>query len=252
MSLRRFGRSYAGIHAARAQPVGGPGDGACTTHAPECQLSVDAIVRDHKLYADPEYVQSTDAFHPDVKHFVQAVAWPVVADFDETGAQGPPGSMGNPEWRSRFLEDRCWRSHWNSRYQRRRASPDGRFVTTCSGRFGGLTSVASFRFQDDGRLTFVQAVKSSTGKFAGGNQLAVSPDGRSVYAAGTLSGVVACASRNPETGTLTPRGVVPDGGPQGGGGKTNSPAGVTISHDGKFVYVATEDKSSISIFRRNF
>jgi 6-phosphogluconolactonase (cycloisomerase 2 family) len=129
--------------------------------------------------------------------------------------------------------------------------PDGRFVTTCSGRFGGPTTVASFRYQDDGHLTFVQAVKSTAGKFAGGNQLGVSPDGRSVYAAGTLSGVVACAGRDPATGTLTPRGVVPDGGPQKGAGATKSPAGITISHDGKFVYVATEDKSAISIFRRN-
>jgi 6-phosphogluconolactonase (cycloisomerase 2 family) len=129
--------------------------------------------------------------------------------------------------------------------------PDGRFVTTCSGRFGGPTSVASFRYGDDGHLSFVQAIKASAGKFVGGNQLAISPDGRSVYAAGTLSGVIAPAGRDPATGKLSPRGVVPDGGPPGTPGTTMSPAGVTVSRDGKFVYVSTEDKSSISIFRRN-
>ena len=130
-------------------------------------------------------------------------------------------------------------------------SRDGRFLTTSSGRFGGPTTVASFKFGEDRHLTFVQAIKSSGTKFAGGNQLAVSPDGRSIYAAGTLSGVVACAGRDPATGTLSTRGVVPDGGPQGSSGKTMSPAGVMISPDGRFVYVATEDKSSISIFRRS-
>ena len=196
------------------------------------------------------------AFHPDGKTLFVASCRPgalVVADFDrENGAV----KVRQILWAARnggrdFSKADVGEVTGIQGINDVVTGPDGRFVTTCSGRFGGLTSVASFRYQDDGHLTFVQAVKSSTGKFAGGNQLAVSPDGRSVYAAGTLSGVVACASRDPATGTLTPRGVVPDGGPQGGGGKTNSPAGVTISHDGKFVYVATEDNSSISIFRRN-
>jgi 6-phosphogluconolactonase (cycloisomerase 2 family) len=196
------------------------------------------------------------AFHPDGKTLFVASCRPgalVVSDFDR----------GNGELKVRQI---LWSARTGGRDFSKAdvgevtgiqgvndvvTGPDGRFVTTCSGRFGGPTSVASFRYQDDGHLTFVQAVNSSTGKFAGGNQLAVSPDGRSVYAAGTLSGVVACAGRDPATGTLTPRGVVPDGGPQAGAGKTLSPAGVTISHDGKFVYVATEDKSAISVFRRN-
>jgi 6-phosphogluconolactonase (cycloisomerase 2 family) len=130
-------------------------------------------------------------------------------------------------------------------------SADGRFVTTCSGRFGGPTLVTSFKYGDDGRLSFIHGAKGLGTKFAGGNQLAVSPDGRSVYAAGTLSGTIACAIRDPQTGGLTPGPAIPDGVPPGEPGKTMSPSGITISPDGKFVYVATEDKNAISIFRRD-
>ncbi len=131
------------------------------------------------------------------------------------------------------------------------ASPDGRFVTTCSGRFGGTTAVTSFKFGDDRHLALVSWTKSSGAKFLGGNQLAVTPDGQRVYAAGTLSGVIAVAARDPKSGDLLPSGTVPDGGPPSQSGKTKSPAGVAVSSDGRFVYVATEDKNAISIFRRN-
>jgi 6-phosphogluconolactonase (cycloisomerase 2 family) len=128
--------------------------------------------------------------------------------------------------------------------------PDGRFITTSAGRFSGPTVVASFKYGDDGHLSCVQAVKSTSTKFAGGNQVAVSPDGLSVYAAGTISGVIACASRDPKTGRLATGVVVPDGGPVGGPPNTMGAAGVTISADGRFVYVATEDKSTVSVFER--
>jgi DNA-binding beta-propeller fold protein YncE len=40
--------------------------------------------------------------------------------------------------------------------------------------------------------------------------------------------------------------TIPDGGKGGGYGAT----GIGISPDGRFVYVATEDKKTVSIFRR--
>ncbi len=126
--------------------------------------------------------------------------------------------------------------------------PDGRFITTSAGRFSGPTVVASFKYGDDGHLACVQAVKSTSTRFAGGNQVAVSPDGCSVYAAGTISGVIACASRDPQTGRLATGVVVPDGGSTGGPPSTMGAAGVTVSADGRFVYVATEDKSTVSVF----
>lgn len=133
-------------------------------------------------------------------------------------------------------------------------SPDSRYLVTSSGRFGGATAITSFRYGDDGRLSFVTGIKSSGQKggrgFVGGNQAAITPDGRAVYVAGTITGVVACAGRDPATGSLVPGRAVPDGGPQGRPGQ-NGAAGVTISADGKFVYVATEDKNTLSVFERH-
>ncbi|MHB1557222.1 MAG: lactonase family protein, partial [Isosphaeraceae bacterium] len=133
-------------------------------------------------------------------------------------------------------------------------SPDGKYLVTCSGRFGGPTTLTSFRYHDDGKLSYIIGIES-TGKkggddqaFVGGNQVAITPDGREVYAAATVSGVVACVARDPAIGSLVPGKVVPDGGPKGQ--DVNGAAGVTVSADGKFVYVATEDKKTLSVFRR--
>ncbi len=133
-------------------------------------------------------------------------------------------------------------------------SPDAKYLVTCSGRFGGPTTLASFRYGGDGKLSYVTSIQS-TGKkgadalaFVGGNQVAIAPDGRDVYAAATISGVVACVARDPSNGSLAPGKVVPDGGPPGP--NVNGAAGVTVSADGKFVYVATEDRKTLSVFRR--
>ena len=57
---------------------------------------------------------------------------------------------------------------------------------------------------------------------------------------------VACFRRDPETGKLKSLETLPDGGEDGELGA----AGVTVSPDGRFVYVATEDKRSLTVFRR--
>jgi 6-phosphogluconolactonase (cycloisomerase 2 family) len=129
-------------------------------------------------------------------------------------------------------------------------SPDGRDIYVSSGRFDGDNAVSAFRLQSDGRLTRLQEFVNDAGDlrdFAGGNHLALSPDGRNVYATATVSGTVAAFRRDPVTGKLSYLETVPDGGPGGGLGA----AGVGISPDGRFVYVATEDKRAISVFRRD-
>jgi 6-phosphogluconolactonase (cycloisomerase 2 family) len=237
-----------------ADDGGRPGTGGVRVFRVEGEKLVDAGMDTgrNRCY----YGARSLAFHPDGKTLFVACCRPgslVVADFNwETGATkirqilwatsvgghdfSQPEVGGVPGIRG--LVDVV-------------LSADGRFATTCAGRFGGDTAVTSFKYGGDGHLVFVQGTKSSTGRFAGGNQCAVSPDGRSVYAAGTFTGVVACAARDPQTGKLTPRGVVADGGPPGHPGKTLGAAGVTISADGQFVYVATEDKNTLSVFRRN-
>jgi 6-phosphogluconolactonase (cycloisomerase 2 family) len=128
-------------------------------------------------------------------------------------------------------------------------SPTGRFVYVASGRFQGDDAVSVFQFTAERRLILVQEFLNGKGEFQGfegGNHLAISPDGLNVYAAATRSGTVACFRRHPTSGRLTYLETIPDGG-EGG------PLGATaagISPDGKFVYVPTEDKKSISVFER--
>ena len=132
-------------------------------------------------------------------------------------------------------------------------SPDGQFAYVSSGRFHGDNAVSAYRLGSDGRLDFLQAVRDGEGalrNFAGGNQIAVSPDGRNVYAAATRSGTVAAFRRDRSTGKLDCLETIPDGGDEAGAGNALGAAGVGISPDGRFLYVATEDKSGLSLFRR--
>lgn len=131
------------------------------------------------------------------------------------------------------------------------ASPDGRHVYVSSGRFHGDNAVSVFQLGTDGKLAFVQEMLNDQGDligFGGGNHLCVSPDGRNVYAAATLSKAVACFSRDPATGKLSYLETLPDAGEAGGDAGA---AAVIVSPDGRFAYVATEDGKSISVFERN-
>jgi 6-phosphogluconolactonase (cycloisomerase 2 family) len=128
-------------------------------------------------------------------------------------------------------------------------SPDGQFVYVVSGRFEGDNAVSAFRLTSGGRLAFLQEFLNGQGdlqNFEGGNQLAVSPDGLNVYAVATRSGTIACFRRDPATGKLNYLETIADGGEGGGLGG----AGIAISPEGQFVYVATEDKKAISVFKR--
>lgn len=102
----------------------------------------------------------------------------------------------------------------------------------------------------------VRALKGP-GPFMGSNAIAISKDGRFVYAASSKSNAIAVFARDRKTGELTQakgrNGCISDN------GKNNchsavglqGPNSLAISSDGKSVYATSRDSNSITAFRRN-
>lgn len=99
-----------------------------------------------------------------------------------------------------------------------------------------------------GRVSLVQEIIDSTNLNAAYG-MALSPDGKHLYATGYSSDTLVVYSRDPSNGRLTP---VPDG----VYGTSVSPGldgvfRVTVSPDGNFVYTASYNGNSVTAFRRN-
>ena len=85
-------------------------------------------------------------------------------------------------------------------------SPDGQFAYTSAGRFRGDSVVGVYKFDEAGQLSLVQEIVNAEDDlpdFVGGNEIAVSADGRSVYAVASRSESIACFDRDTLTGKLT-------------------------------------------------
>jgi len=129
-------------------------------------------------------------------------------------------------------------------------SPDGKHVYT-----GGFldNAVAVFsREVSTGQLTFVEVHKDGVAGVDGLRQVisvTVSPDGRHVYAAGQSDDAVAAFSRNASTGQLTFVEVQKDG--VAGVDGLNGARSVTVSPDGKHLYVAGPIDDAVAVFSRN-
>jgi 6-phosphogluconolactonase (cycloisomerase 2 family) len=184
------------------------------------------------------------AFHPDGKTLFVAsrTAGLVVADRDQT--------TGTTSVRQ-VIKDEEGDAHGLEGAMGVAVSRDGRSIYVSAGRFEGDNAVSAFRLESDGRVSFLQEFLNGTGElrdFVGGNSIAITPDGLNVYAVATRSGTVACFRRDPATGKLRYLETLDDGG-EGGG--ENGAAGIGISPDSRYVYVATEDRKSLSIFQRD-
>ena len=138
--------------------------------------------------------------------------------------------------------------------------PDGAFAVTVSPDdrhvyVGGFNddAIATFSRNDTtGRLSFVEFDKDGLGGVDGLDgirDLTISDDGGFVYATGVIDGAVAVFSRDPASGALSFIEVHKDGvgGVDGMAGAT----GVTISPDGRNVYVGGFNEDAVAIFSRN-
>jgi 6-phosphogluconolactonase (cycloisomerase 2 family) len=128
-------------------------------------------------------------------------------------------------------------------------SRSGEFIYTTSGRFEGDSAVSVFRRESDGNLKLVHeliAERDELPDFIGGNRLMLSPDETQLYAVATRSGAVACFERDSKSGRIKLQEIITEA---DGKGITAGAAGLAISPDGKYVYVAAEGAAAISIFK---
>lgn len=126
-------------------------------------------------------------------------------------------------------------------------SPDGQFVYVSAGRFRGDNAIGVYQFDEDDRLNAVQELfdGDDIANFKGGNEIAVTPDGKNVYAVASNSSSLAAFGRDLDTGELKYLETIANA-----GGSLQQAAGICVSPDSRFVYVAAEGSGSISVYRR--
>ncbi|MFN8150255.1 MAG: beta-propeller fold lactonase family protein [Solirubrobacterales bacterium] len=141
-------------------------------------------------------------------------------------------------------------------------SPDGKSVYAVS-----TNDNAIVRFDRDtstGALTGNGCIEDFGGSIgcgatqqglSGARSVVVSPDGKSVYVAGTNDSAVVRFDRNTTTGALTPAGCISDAGDPAACGATQQGLqgafSVAISPDGKSVYAGSTTESAVVQFDRN-
>ncbi len=129
-------------------------------------------------------------------------------------------------------------------------SPDGRHLYATSwAPFGAL--LAFRRHRESGLLADIATYQDGVDGVAGlaqAQSVATSPDGDNVYAVGESSDAIAMFRRDRETGELDFLGQRRDG--VGGVDGLDRPLWVTVSGDGRHVYVAAGSDSAVAVFRR--
>jgi 6-phosphogluconolactonase (cycloisomerase 2 family) len=129
------------------------------------------------------------------------------------------------------------------------ASRDGQFLYTVAGYETGTGAVGVFRIQPSGDVSLIQQFlnrEPALEHFLGGHSIAVSPDGRRVYATATFDGRIACFDRDSATGRLHARGSAEHLQP---GQRISGHMGLAVHPNSRFVYVACNLDGSIAIFR---
>ncbi|OQX29883.1 MAG: hypothetical protein B0D92_01245 [Spirochaeta sp. LUC14_002_19_P3] len=118
-------------------------------------------------------------------------------------------------------------------------------------------ALAVFTRDTTGALTFSTVFKDGSGGVDGINgasSVVVSEDGKNVYVAGSDDNALAVFNRDTSTGALTYSAVIKDNDALTGGGNVDgleSARSLTISQDGKNVYVAGSLDSALAVFNRD-
>ncbi len=129
-------------------------------------------------------------------------------------------------------------------------SPDGATLYA-AGYYDDAIAIFS-RSIDTGQISYTGMVKDGSGSanlLDGVNSLAISPDGKNLYAASRLDDSVTMFSRDAATGQLTVIDAIGDS-PAGGDGLDGARA-VAASPDGSYVAVASQFDNTLVIFNRN-
>lgn len=134
-------------------------------------------------------------------------------------------------------------------------SPDGKHAYASSFDSPGAI-VAMDRNPTTGALTYIDSNTASqfdgqdgNDGIAGGEAIAISPDGKHVYIAGNGDDAVAAFSRNANSGNVSFVEAEFDG--MGGFTALNGVNDVVVSPDGANVYAASRDDDSLTAFSRN-
>ncbi len=128
-------------------------------------------------------------------------------------------------------------------------SADGRSVYAAGRSDNGVAVFA--RDTMSGALTFQTVFKDGVNGvdgLSGAYDLTVSPDGRSVYVAGSFESALAVFDRDLTTGALTYQTALKDG--VGGVNELSAAVGVTVSPDGRSVYVSGYSDNAVQSFSR--
>jgi len=125
---------------------------------------------------------------------------------------------------------------------------DGEHLYLASGRFSGDNGITVFEILQREQLEVVQELKDgeSLPQFKAGNFIAVSNDGKFVYATGAKSGNILCLKRDAESGELR---YLRDF-ELSDGGEFGMTGGIYLSSDDRFIYVAGEGEKNLFIFER--
>jgi 6-phosphogluconolactonase (cycloisomerase 2 family) len=125
-------------------------------------------------------------------------------------------------------------------------SSDDKFIYVAARNSDAITV---FSRESNGKLTFVETLTNTTPGISGLDQasrVALSPDGNYVYVTALTSDAIAVFSRDSTTGKLTFVESLKD--TDTGIDGLDGARGITVSSDGKFIYVTGSEDDSIAVF----